>query len=71
MENAKKMILIEPEVLSRTKRSALEVSSTPLSSLDNDMENVFKLKKDDREKWVLSVVCLPIEARKPSLPNKY
>ena len=53
MENAKKMILIEPEVLSRMKRSALEVSSTPLSSLDNDMENVLKLKKDDREKWVL------------------
>ena len=53
MENAKKMILIEPEVLSRMKRSALEVSSTPLSSLDNDMENVLKLKKDDREKWLL------------------
>ena len=47
------MILIEPEVLSRMKRGALAVSRTPLSSLDNDMENVLKLKKDDHEKWVL------------------
>lgn len=57
MENTKKMILIEPEVIERlkTRDTAYEDS---LSRLDKEMQNILKSKKDDREKWSLYMQIL-------------
>lgn len=56
MENAKKMILIEPEVIERLKTE--NVSTQNLSRLDEEMHKVLKTKTDDREKWALYLQTL-------------
>lgn len=57
MENAKKMLLVEPELLDRLKQEKT-VSTDPLTQLDNEMQNVLNMKKDDREKWILYLQTL-------------
>lgn len=52
MENAKKMILIEPEVLEKLKSdTGNNVGTNNLSRLDEEMSKVLKTKLEDREKW--------------------
>lgn len=51
MENTKKMILIEPEVVERLKNRE-NVPIKPLSRLDMDMHNILNSKIEDREKWI-------------------
>lgn len=57
MENTKKMILIEPEVIERLK-SRDTAHEDSLSRLDKEMQNILKSKKDDREKWSLYMQIL-------------
>lgn len=53
MENAKKMILIEPEAIERLKKDNANTTVNNLSQLDEEMSKVLKTKLDDREKWSL------------------
>lgn len=56
MENAKKMILIEPEFIDRLKKErAIE---NPASRLDVEMQKILHSKLDDREKWTLYLQSL-------------
>lgn len=48
MDNAKKMILIEPEVIEKLKN---DNRNTNLSRFDEEMRKVLFTKIDDREKW--------------------
>ncbi|KAJ2949729.1 hypothetical protein O0L34_g15661 [Tuta absoluta] len=56
MESAKKMILIEPEVIERLKSD--NASTKNLSRLDEEMHKVINTKIDDREKWPLYLQTL-------------
>lgn len=59
MENTKKMILIEPEVIERLKTNNNDNASTNnLSRLDEEMHKAMKSKLDDREKWALYLQTL-------------
>lgn len=57
MENAKKMILVEPSVIERlkTKESTPEDS---LSRIDREMQKIMRSKLEDREKWTLYLQTL-------------
>lgn len=56
MENCKKMLLITPETMEKLKKES--ISETPLSRLDNEMQNILKTKMQDREKWKLYLQVL-------------
>lgn len=56
MENAKKMILVEPETLEKLKNN--DSVNNNLSRLDEEMHNVLKTKTNDREKWSLYLQTL-------------
>lgn len=51
MEHTKKMFLIEPETIEKLKRPI--TYNNPMTSLDQDMENILKSKVNDEEKWKL------------------
>lgn len=57
MENTKKMLLIEPEVIEKLK-SKENTNETYLSRLDKEMQHILKSKMDDREKWTLYMQVL-------------
>lgn len=56
MENAKKMILIEPGLIEKLKQEN-EVNSN-LSRLDIEMQNIMNSKTEDRKKWMLYLQTL-------------
>lgn len=58
MENAKKMLLIEPEMLEKLKKDNANTSVDNLSNLDNEMRKVLNTKLEDREKWSLYLQIL-------------
>lgn len=53
MENAKKMILISPDVLERLhqENSTPTISETVMSSLDKDMHQILRSNISDHDKW--------------------
>lgn len=53
MNNAKKMILIDPEVIEKLKKDKCNIVIDNLSELDKEMHKVLSNKMDDREKWSL------------------
>lgn len=57
MENAKKMVLVEPELIERLKSRSIAPEDS-LSRLDKEMQNILKTKIDDREKWSLYMQIL-------------
>lgn len=57
MDNTKKMILIEPDVLERLKTKE-NIFDDSLSRLDKEMQKILKSKIDDREKWALYMQVL-------------
>lgn len=58
MENAKKMILIEPEIIEKLKNDNTDRNVNNLSRLDKEMNQVLKKNIDDREKWPLYLQTL-------------
>ncbi|CAH0730640.1 unnamed protein product, partial [Brenthis ino] len=56
MENAKKMILIEPGLIEKLKQEN-KVNSN-LSRLDIEMQNIMNSKTEDRKKWMLYLQTL-------------
>lgn len=56
MENAKKMILIEPGLIEKLKQEN-KVNSN-LSRLDMEMQNIMNSKIEDRKKWMLYLQTL-------------
>ncbi|CAK1582677.1 unnamed protein product [Parnassius mnemosyne] len=56
MENAKKMILIEPGLIEKLKQEN-KVNSN-LSRLDIEMQNIMNSKTEDRKKWILYLQTL-------------
>lgn len=59
MENAKKMILIDPEVIERLKKdNSQSHADNNLSRLDEEMQQVLNKKINDREKWSLYLQTL-------------
>lgn len=60
MDNAKKMILIEPEVIEKLKKdNNSKTNVNNLSQLDEEMHKVLRnTKLDDREKWSLYLQTL-------------
>lgn len=57
MENAKKMILVEPELIDRLKKNENRSYNT-MTELDNDMKKIFTSKMSDREKWIVYLQTL-------------
>lgn len=56
MENFKKMLLVEPDLIEKLQNhSTIE---NPLSRLDNEMQKILNTKLDDREKWILYLQTL-------------
>lgn len=58
MENTKKMILIEPEVIEKLKKENYNGSFNNLSNLDEEMHKVLSTKLEDREKCSLYLQIL-------------
>lgn len=59
MDHAKKMILIEPEVIEKLKNNNVNSPSNDnLSRLDEEMHKVLNTKIDDRDKWSLYLQTL-------------
>lgn len=58
MDYAKKMILIEPEVMEKIKKDNTNTSVNSLSQLDEEMNKVLKTKLEDEEKWSLYLQTL-------------
>lgn len=59
MNNAKKMILIDPEVIEKIKNDNSNTNTTNnLSRLDEEMHKVLNTKIDDRDKWSLYLQTL-------------
>lgn len=58
MDNAKKMILIEPEVIDKLKNGNSNTSINNISHLDKEMNKVINAKLEDREKWILYLQTL-------------
>jgi hypothetical protein len=59
MENAKKMILIDPEVIEKLKRGNNNSSiGSNITHLDEEMQKVLNTKLGDREKWTLYMQTL-------------
>lgn len=58
MDNAKRMILIEPEVIEKLKKANANNSVDNLSHLDEEMQKVLNSKINDREKWPLYLQTL-------------
>lgn len=56
MENAKKMVLVEPGLLDRINQA--NNVNTPLSRLDSEMQKILNSKTEDREKWSLYLQTL-------------
>ncbi|KAH9642906.1 hypothetical protein HF086_003505 [Spodoptera exigua] len=56
MENAKKMILIEPGLIEKLKQENKVTSN--LSRLDIEMQNIMNSKMEDRKKWMLYLQTL-------------
>lgn len=56
MENVKKMILIEPELIDKLKQE--HASDNVLSRLDTEMHKILKRNVGDREKWSLYMQTL-------------
>lgn len=56
MENTKKMILIEPEVIEKLKNNNATFNN--LSNLDEEMHKVLTTRLEDREKWSLYLQTL-------------
>ncbi|CAH0715628.1 unnamed protein product, partial [Brenthis ino] len=56
MENAKKMIFIEPGLIEKLKQEN-KVNSN-LSRLDIEMQNIMNSKTEDRKKWILYLQTL-------------
>lgn len=56
MENAKKMILIEPALIEKLKQENKVTSN--LSRLDIEMQNIMNSKTEDRKKWMLYLQTL-------------
>lgn len=52
MENAKKMILVEPDFIEKLKHNE-NISLNSLSRLDEEMQKILKSKIEDRQKWAL------------------
>lgn len=50
MENAKKMILVEPHVIERIRQNE-NIPEKPLSLLDKEMQKILNSTIEDREKW--------------------
>lgn len=58
MDHAKKMLLIDPEVMEKFKNNTCHTKTDSLSQLDDEMNKVLKTKLDDREKWSLYLQTL-------------
>lgn len=58
MDHAKKMILIEPEVIEKLKNNINNTNTNNLSRLDEEMHKVLSKKLEDREKWSLYLQTL-------------
>lgn len=56
MENAKRMLLVEPSVIEKLKQPS--AGDTNLSRLDADMNNILKRNIEDREKCILYLQTL-------------
>lgn len=56
MEHAKRMILVEPNLID--KMNQRDVANDPKSRLDIEMQNILKSKDDDRKKWTLYLQVL-------------
>lgn len=53
MQHAKKMLLVEPELIERLKESNENTSENTLSRLDSEMQKILQSKMNDRDKWTL------------------
>lgn len=56
MENFKKMLLIEPDLIDKLKKD--HTAESPLSRLDDEMQKILHKKIEDREKWILYLQTL-------------
>lgn len=56
MDNAKKMLLIEPSLFEKLKQS--KTTDTPLSRLDSEMQNILNNDMEDRKKCILYLQTL-------------
>lgn len=53
MQHAKKMLLVEPELIERFKTNNESAPENSLSRLDSEMQRILNSKIGDREKWAL------------------